>query len=125
MEGGVAVPDREWSEGVFATSTNVRSFKRLFHNLLQEGRLAPMRKTARAIRAYNPILSHYSSESVNQPVTGFVKDILEKDSTESISYRYVILFRAFVFQMCDKRKAAACTSGKRYRLSVYKQSYGN
>lgn len=58
--------------------------------ITDKGRLAPMRKTARAIRAYNPIQSHYTSESLNQPITGLIEDILEKDSKES-----------YFIQICD------------------------
>lgn len=58
--------------------------------ITDEGRLAPMRKTARAIRAYNPIQSKYSSEISNQPITNMIEDILEKNSTES-----------YFIQICD------------------------
>ena len=58
--------------------------------ITDKGRLAPMRKTARAIRAYNPIQSHFAQESVNQPITGLIEDILEKDSEES-----------YFIQVCD------------------------
>lgn len=43
-----------------------------------EGRIAPMRKTARAIRSYNPIQSKYSYGFMNQPITNMIEDILEK-----------------------------------------------
>ena len=52
--------------------------------------IAPMRKTARAIRAYNPIQSHYTSGALNQPVKCLIEDILEKDSVES-----------YFIQICD------------------------
>lgn len=51
--------------------------------ITDRGRLAPMRKTARAIRAYNPIHSKYSSGYVNKPISNLLEDILEKDSKES------------------------------------------
>ncbi|MBR5968678.1 MAG: DUF3800 domain-containing protein, partial [Lachnospiraceae bacterium] len=51
--------------------------------LTDQGRIAPMRKTARAIRTYNPIHSKYSSEFNNQPIANLIEDILEKDSKES------------------------------------------
>lgn len=47
------------------------------------GRLAPMRKTAREIRAFNLIPSQYSTEARNTPVRNLIEDILEKDSKES------------------------------------------
>lgn len=55
-----------------------------------KGRLAPMRKTARAIRAYNPIQSKYSHEFSNQPIKNMIEDIMEKDSSES-----------YFIQICD------------------------
>lgn len=58
--------------------------------ITDKGRLPPMRKTARAIRAYNPIQSHFTFDSVNQPITGLIEDILEKDSSES-----------YFIQVCD------------------------
>lgn len=51
--------------------------------ITDEGRIAPMRKTARAIRAFNPIQSKYSYGFVNQPITSMIEDIMEKDSKES------------------------------------------
>lgn len=57
--------------------------------LTDQGRVSPMRKTARAIRAYNPIQSHYEGY-INQPIKGLIEDILEKDSRES-----------FFIQLCD------------------------
>lgn len=58
--------------------------------ITDKGRISPMRKTARAIRAYNPIQSHFAQETVNQPITGLIEDILEKDSDES-----------YFIQICD------------------------
>lgn len=51
--------------------------------ITDKGRLAPMRSTARAIRAYNPIQLKYSLGFVNQPVSNLIEDILEKDSKDS------------------------------------------
>ena len=51
--------------------------------ITDQGRIAPMRNTARAIRAFNPIQSKYSYEYTNQPINSLIEDILEKDSKES------------------------------------------
>ena len=57
--------------------------------ITDKGRLAPMRKTAREIRAYNPISSHFGGYT-NSPIKCLVEDIMEKDSSES-----------YFIQMCD------------------------
>lgn len=51
--------------------------------ITDKGRLVPMRKTARKIRAFNPIQSRYSYGYSNQPIEFMIEDILEKDSEES------------------------------------------
>ena len=58
--------------------------------ITDKGRLAPMRKTARAIRSFNPIQSKYSLQYMNQPINYLLEDILEKDSSES-----------YFIQICD------------------------
>jgi len=58
--------------------------------IIDKGRLAPMRRTARQIRSYNLIPSMYQSSSVNQPIQNLVEDIMEKDSRES-----------YFIQVCD------------------------
>ncbi len=58
--------------------------------ITDQGRLAPMRKTARAIRAFNPIHSKFSDGYKNQPIQNMIEDILEKDSKES-----------YFIQICD------------------------
>ena len=54
-----------------------------------QGRISPMRKTARAIRAYNPIQSRFGG-IVNKPIKYLLEDVLEKDSKES-----------YFIQLCD------------------------
>lgn len=51
--------------------------------ITDRGRIAPMRSTARKIRAYNPIPSRYHASAINQPIQLLIEDILEKDSEES------------------------------------------
>ena len=58
--------------------------------ITDEGRIATMRKTARAIRAFNPIQSKYSYGFVNHPITNMIEDIMEKNSSES-----------YFIQICD------------------------
>lgn len=41
-----------------------------------------MRKTARAIRAYNPIHSQFGGY-INKPIKNMIEDVLDKDSKES------------------------------------------
>lgn len=56
-----------------------------------EGRIAPMRKTARAIRAFNPIKSMFDDFSyTNKPIQFMIEDIFEKNSRES-----------YFIQVCD------------------------
>lgn len=60
-----------------------------------KGRIAPMRKTARKIRVFNPIRSKYAFSYKNYPVENLVEDIFEKDSSESFFiqiYDYVSYF---------------------------------
>lgn len=57
--------------------------------ITDRGRISPMRKTARAIRAYNPIQSQFGGY-VNKPIKSLVEDILDKDSKES-----------YFIQICD------------------------
>ena len=60
-----------------------------FIMITDKGRISPMRKTARAIRAYNPIQSQFGGY-VNKPIKNLLEDILEKDSQES-----------YFIQICD------------------------
>ena len=50
--------------------------------ITDKGRISPMRKTARAIRAYNPIQSQFGGY-INKPIKNMIEDVLEKDSKES------------------------------------------
>lgn len=71
-----------------------------------KGRISIMRKTARAIRNFNPITSMFDNNSYyNSPIKNMVEDILEKDSADSyfiqvsdfvsyivnLYYKYVVL----------------------------------
>lgn len=60
-----------------------------FFIITDRGRIAPMKKTARAIRSYNPIQSQFGGY-VNKPIKNMVEDIMEKDSSES-----------YFIQVCD------------------------
>ena len=65
-----------------------------------------MRKTARAIRAYNPIQSKYSSTFKNQPISGLIEDILEKDSEESYFIQicdFISYFVHLYYKCCIKK----------------------
>jgi len=59
--------------------------------ITDSGRISPMRKTARAIRVYNPVRSQFNmGEYRNIPISNHIEDILEKDSKES-----------YFIQVCD------------------------
>lgn len=60
--------------------------------ITDEGRIAPMRKTARAIRAFNPIQSKYLHGFVNHPISNMIEDIMEKIHQNPIFIKYVISF---------------------------------
>lgn len=71
------------------------------------GRGAPMRRTARAIRAYNPVQSHYGGVQ-NAPIKGLLEDILEKDSKESYFIQicdFVSFFADLYYRAIDKKEA--------------------
>lgn len=72
-----------------------------------EGRISPMRKTARRIRTYNPVPSMFDYTSRNKPIKYMIEDIFEKNSAESyfiqncdfISYFVHLYYKGFV--LCD------------------------
>lgn len=51
--------------------------------ITDQGRIAPMRSTAREIRSFNPVPSKYSWDKQNKPISNLIEDILEKNSKES------------------------------------------
>ncbi len=72
--------------------------------ITDEGRLPPMRKTARAIRAYNPVRSHYGGIQ-NIPIKGLIEDVLSKESTESYFIQicdFVSFFVDLYFRVIDQ-----------------------
>lgn len=74
--------------------------------ITDEGRLSPMRKTARAIRAYNPIQSHYGGYH-NEPIKGLVEDIMAKESTESHFIQicdFISYFSDLYYRVSDKHE---------------------
>lgn len=75
--------------------------------ITDEGRLPPMRKTARAIRAYNPVQSHFGGIQ-NIPIKGLIEDVLAKESDESYFIQlcdFVSFFADMYFRCEDKGEA--------------------
>lgn len=81
--------------------------------ITDEGRIAPMRKTARAIRAFNPIQSKYLPGFVNHPISNMIEDIMEKIHQNPILFKYVISFHfcTFIFQNRNSERRVTQTSG--------------
>ena len=74
--------------------------------ITDEGRLAPMRRTAREIRAYNPIQSHFGGFQ-NVPIKGLIEDIMSKESTESYFIQicdYISFFTDLYYRVVDKNE---------------------
>lgn len=74
--------------------------------ITDKGRISPMRKTARAIRTYNPIQSKYSHTFKNQPISGLIEDIMEKDSKESYFIQicdFISYFVHLYYKCCVKK----------------------
>ncbi len=61
-----------------------------FIAISDEGRIAPMRRTIRKMRVYNPIPSKFEYGYADKPVKDIIEDILSKDSKES-----------YFIQICD------------------------
>lgn len=51
--------------------------------ITDEGRITPMRKTARSMCVYNPIQSKFYGGQINKPIENLIEDILDKNSKES------------------------------------------
>lgn len=89
-----------------------------------KGRISPMRKTARAIRAYNPIHSQFGG-MINKPIKYLLEDVLEKDSKESyyiqicdfVSY-FVHLYYSVYYLKKDKPKRVSRLIDDRFVGSV-------
>ena len=75
--------------------------------ITDKGRILPMRKTAREIRAYNPIHSKFFPQIKNQPIKSLIEDILEKDSKESyfIQICDFVSYFTHLYQKCCIEKA--------------------
>ena len=74
--------------------------------ITDEGRLAPMRKIARAIRSYNPIHSIFGGYN-NKPIVGLIEDIMPKESSESYFIQtcdFISFFADLYFRCIDKKK---------------------
>lgn len=74
--------------------------------ITDEGRLAPMRKTAREIRSYNPIQSHYGGFQ-NIPIKNLVEDIMAKESIESYFIQicdFISFFTDLHYRVVDKKE---------------------
>lgn len=71
-----------------------------------KGRVAPMRRTARSIRVYNPVSSHYGG-IINMPIGGLIEDIFEKDSKESYFIQvcdFISFFTFLYYKVVDKKE---------------------
>jgi hypothetical protein len=74
--------------------------------ITDEGRLAPMRKTARQIRAFNPVQSKYTYSYTNHPITNMIEDIMEKKSSESYFIQIADFVSYFVHLYFETRVRA-------------------
>lgn len=100
--------------------------------ITDKGRVGSMRKTARAIRVFNPIQSSFDYSSSNKPITYLIEDILEKDSKEShfiqvcdfISY-FVHLFYKIDIHREELPSRVSNVIDKRFVLSLIKHLCDN
>lgn len=83
------------------------------------GRTASMKKTARLIRAYNPIPSG-SGEFHNQPIKYMIEDILEKDSKDSCFIQICDYVSYFVHQYYKTRYLKKEITGRPSHVISYK-----
>ena len=90
--------------------------------ITDKGRISPMRKNARSIRAYNPIHSKFSLQIKNQPIHSLIEDILEKDSNEShfIQVCDFVSYFTHLYQKCYVEKKKAAAEQKRDRAAKYR-----
>lgn len=65
--------------------------------ITDKGRLKPMRQTARRIRKFNMVPSHFSGQTQNKPIKYLIEDIIEKDSAESYFIQLCDFVSYFVF----------------------------
>ena len=92
------------------------------------GRIAPMRKIARAIRVYNPIQSQYFNACQNIPIKGLIEDILEKDSKESyfiqtcdfISYFVHLYYKCIIKGEALPKRVATLLDNNFIQNTVYR-----
>ncbi|MFQ8981211.1 MAG: hypothetical protein ACLR6I_12405 [Waltera sp.] len=71
-----------------------------------------MRKTARAIRAFNPIQSKYLPGFVNHPISNMIEDIMEKIHQNPILFKYILISFHFLYIYISK-------------IEIRKKSYPN
>lgn len=65
-----------------------------------------MRKTARAIRAYNPIQSKITPGYINSPIKGMIEDIFESASHESYFIQIVDFIEMYYKKQYHNEKLA-------------------
>lgn len=76
------------------------------------GRITPMRRTARAICKYNPIPSKFYKQTENKPINYLVEDIMSKDSAESYLIQHTDFVSFFTYQYYKAVKSNIKISGR-------------